>query len=75
MWRLADGGGGGRSRGFQVLTVKTALWVSIHLTSDFSFRRYRESICRKGNGHFDEIATQTDFFKLINKLINVIKLN
>ena len=40
-----------------------------------SLLRYHESICRKGNGHFDEIATQTDFFKLINELINVIKLN
>ena len=40
-----------------------------------SLLRYRESICRKGSGHFDEIATQTDFLKLINELINVIKLN
>ena len=40
-----------------------------------SLLRYRESICRKGNGHFDEIATQTDFLKFINELINVIKLN
>ena len=40
-----------------------------------SLLRYRESICRKRNGHFDEIATQTDFFKLINEMINVIKLN
>ena len=40
-----------------------------------SLLRYRESICRKRNDHFDEIATQTDFLKLINELINVIKLN
>ena len=36
---------------------------------------YRESIRRKGNGNFSAIATQTDFFKLIDELINVIKLN
>ena len=40
-----------------------------------SLWRYRESICCKGNGHFDEIAIQRDFFELISELINVIKLD